>query len=181
MTCRDLTGLLPLFFDGELDPRQMREVALHSTRCDECEHTLREIERTQELVAHAISVRVDDLDLSQVWPAVAQRIATVRVPWSRRVRIWWEEREPIGVFAGRWRIPALAAALATIAIAVVMWSGSPTENPQIAEAPPVDNTAIIDSLDSSADNVAVLSEPETNTTVLWVNDDTDYGGEGFPP
>ena len=39
MNCRDTRPLLPLFFDGQLDPRQMRGVALHSTRCLECKRS----------------------------------------------------------------------------------------------------------------------------------------------
>jgi anti-sigma factor RsiW len=180
MTCRDVSGLLPLFFDGELEARQMRAVALHSSRCAECEGELRQIERVQDIVAATLSARVDELDLSQVWPAVKRRIGTIRVPWTQRLRLWSEERD-----VTRWiGIPALSAAAATVAVVFVLSSGSVTsvtEAPQIAEASPIDNTAIIDSLDSSAENVAVLNEPETNTTVLWVNDDSDYGGEGFPP
>ena len=30
MTCREASNLLPLFFDGELDARQMRVIALQS-------------------------------------------------------------------------------------------------------------------------------------------------------
>jgi hypothetical protein len=177
MTCRDVNGLLSLFFDGELDARQMRDVALHSSRCADCEGELRRFERGQELVATTVRAQIDDLDLSQVWPAVAERIGSIRVPWWQRARLWWEAREPLG-----WRpLPAFGVVAATAAVALVLWSGRP-DAPQVAEVPPVvDNSATIDSLDSNAEAVAVLSEPETNTTVLWVNDESDYGDEGFPP
>jgi hypothetical protein len=39
--------------------------------------------------------------------------------------------------------------------------------PQVAVA---DNATTIDSLDTDVDAVAVLSDPETRTMVLWVND-----------
>jgi anti-sigma factor RsiW len=179
MTCRDVSGLLPLFFDGELEPRQMRAVALHSSRCPGCETELRRIERVQDLVAATINTQVDEIDLSEVWPAVAARMGTMRAPWLRRLRIRWEEREAVV-----WRLPAFGLAAATAALALVIWFGRPTNSPpQLAEtapAPVVDNTAMIDSVDSSADAVAVLNEPETNTTVLWVNDESDYGPGGFP-
>ena len=51
MNCRETRPLLPLFFDGELEARQMRAVALHSTRCIDCEGELRQLERLQDVVA----------------------------------------------------------------------------------------------------------------------------------
>ncbi|HVN88131.1 MAG TPA: zf-HC2 domain-containing protein [Candidatus Binatia bacterium] len=180
MTCRDVSGLLPLFYDGELDARQMRAVALHSSRCSECEGELQRLERVQTLVADTINLRVDELDLSQIWPAVQSRIGSVRMPWWHRARSRWEEYDVRSWFT----VPALGVATAGAAFAVMVWTSRVGEAPQLAQMPPtpaIDNTAVIDSLESSAESVAVVSEPETHTTVLWVNDDTDYGPEGFPP
>jgi anti-sigma factor RsiW len=177
MTCRDVSGLLPLFFDGELDARRMRSVALHSTRCPSCEDELRRFEQVQELVATTIQAQVDDIDLGRVWPAVEKALSTVRTPWWRRAWLWWEEAQPVGWL----RVPALGATVAAL-IAFVVWSAGPSEEPQLAQGTAViDNSATIDFLDSNADAIAVLNEPETNTTVLWVNDYADYGVEGFPP
>ena len=180
MTCRDVSGLLPLFYDGELDARQMRSVALHSSRCPTCESDLRRLERVQELVADTINARVDELDLSGIWPALETRLAAVRVSWWQRLRWRWEAYEVQSWFS----VPALGMATAAAVLAVTLWTSRVGEAPQVAQLPPpaaVDTTASIDSLERNAESVAVLSEPETNTTVLWVNDDTDYGSEGFPP
>jgi len=178
MTCRDVGGLLPLFLDGELDARRMRTVALHSSRCVECEGELRRLERLQDLVGETIHARVEELDLGQIWPGVQARLGTVRVSWWQRCRIWWEERDPTWWI----RVPAVGLAAAAAVLAFVVWSGDPGNVAQpVSPVAAVDNSATIDSLDSTASAVAVLNEPETNTTVLWVNDDTDYGPEGFPP
>jgi hypothetical protein len=75
-TCREARPLLPLFFDGELEARQMRAVALHSTRCSECEHELRELEHLQEAISAHVSSLVDTIDVSQVWAGVAPRLAS---------------------------------------------------------------------------------------------------------
>ena len=182
MTCRDVSGLLPLFLDGELDARQMRSVALHSSRCGVCETELRQLERVQELVSETIAVELDQIDFSGVWPAVEARLGPIRVsPWQR-FRVWWEERDRVW-----WvRVPAMGAAFATAAVAFMLWSGRVNQEPQqVAQMPSAataaEDAAIIDWVDSNAESVSVLNEPETNTTVLWVNDETDYGGEGFPP
>ncbi|HUI24967.1 MAG TPA: zf-HC2 domain-containing protein [Candidatus Kryptonia bacterium] len=181
MTCRDVSGLLPLFYDGELDARQMRAVALHSSRCPQCEADLRRFERVQELVNDTINARLDELDLSQIWPNLEKRLAAVRISWWQRLRWRWEEYEVQSWLS----VPALGMATAAAVLAITLWTSRIADAPQVAQAPAapsvIDNTASIDSLESTAESVAVVSEPETNTTVLWVNDDTDYGSEGFPP
>jgi len=174
VTCRDVSNLLPLFFDGELDPRQMRAVALHGTRCGACEGELRQLERVQELVSVSIAASVDEIDLNTFWPAIERQIGTTGMPWWKRVRDWWTEEER------RWavRIPAYAAMAALALFAVFFFTrthSAPTlEPPQIAAN---DNAASIETLDSDVDSVAVLSDPETRTTVLWVSEDTPVGGD----
>ena len=168
MNCRDTRPLLPLFFDGQLDPRQMRGVALHSTRCLECEGELRQLERLQEAVASHISALVEEVDLSQIWAGVAPRLEA-RVPsLVQRLRTWWSEGEHGWMIRG----PAFAAAAIAILVALAMWMQHPA--PQLSNqiASRVDNSAVLDSVQSNADSVALVTEPETNTTLLWVMDDT---------
>jgi anti-sigma factor RsiW len=166
MTCRETRPLLSLFFDGELEARQMRAVALHSTRCPDCEDELRHFERLQDAVALHVSAMVDEIDVSQVWAGVAPRL-TARAPsLLQRLRAWWEERQLGWLIRG----PAFAALAGITLLALVMW--------QRADAPPhqpiasrVDNSAVLDSVQSSVDSVALVTEPETNTTLLWIMDD----------
>jgi anti-sigma factor RsiW len=168
--------MLPLFLDGELKARQMRAVALHSTRCTECETELRQLERLQEAVAAHIASEVEEVDLSRVWTGVAPRLKTVRTPWYRHWREAWDGSDR------RWRVrlPVLAAAAAAAALALVLWRGSPSGTPPTDTAA-VDNSAILDSVQSNVESVALLREPETNTMVLWITDDQpltvdDFGG-----
>ena len=172
MTCREATTLLPLFFDGELDPRQMRVVALHSTRCDACESELRRLERTQELVGEHLRASVDEIDFTNFWPAVDARLRLPRHPWGARVRAWWAEREGIS----QWGIPALAGAAVMAVLAFLLLARAPHATQTApAELAAVDNGASIESLDSDLDSVAVLNDPETRTTVLWVSEDSIDG------
>jgi anti-sigma factor RsiW len=170
-TCREARPLLPLFFDGELEARQMRAVALHSTRCPECEHELRELEHLQEAVAAHVSALVDTIDVSQVWAGVAPRLAGRAPSWSERWSAWWEESR-VG-----WRVrgPAFAglAVAALLAVVIVQRGGELPTAPQVARAakPKIDNSAKVDSMQSSVDSVAMVTEPETNTTMLWIMDD----------
>jgi len=172
MTCREALSLLPLFFDGELESRQMRAVVMHSTRCTPCETELRQLERLQEVVSESVNARVDEVDLSNFWPSIEQRLGSVDLPWGQRLRTWWSDGEH------RWMAPLPAfAAAAIIAAVALMFFLNPKSitDPEAVRVTSVDNAAIIDSLDTDVDSVAVLSEPETRTTVLWVSDDTVTG------
>src|SRR5262245_22806615 len=130
-TCREVHNLLELFFDSELDPRQMRTVALHSATCRQCEEELRQLERLQEVVSRTLNERVDEVDVSRVWPGIEHRLQPRGVSWVQGLRAWWRERE------WGWEMPALGAAAAAAAIAVISFSQSPVTNPpdRIAENP----------------------------------------------
>lgn len=171
-TCREARPLLPLFFDGELEARQMRAVALHSTRCPECECELRELEHLQESISLHINAQVDTVDLGQVWAGVAPRLAGRAPSWGERWASWWDESR-----AG-WRVrgPAFAglAAAALLALVVVQRGGEmvpAVKQVATARGPKIDNSAKLDSMQSSVDSVALVTEPETNTTMLWIMDD----------
>jgi anti-sigma factor RsiW len=174
MSCRDATNLLPLFFDGELDARQMRAVALHGTRCNACEGELRQMERFQTILNESLSMRVDEIDLSAFWSAIEQRIGTVQVPWWKRLRLWWSE----GDHGLRWPALALAAAVLALTLLFLTRLQQPTAQPDAPQIAVVDNAASIEALDADSDSVAVLNDPETRTTVLWVSDDIVNQGDG---
>lgn len=165
MSCRETRPLLPLFFDGELEARQMRAVALHSTRCAECEGELRQLERLQEAVAAHVSAMIDEVDLSRVWAGVAPRLTAPAPSWAARWRAWWEEHR-IGFGA---RGPAFAALAVAVLLVLALWQlQGPELKKDIAR---IDNSASLDSMQSSVASVAVTTDAETNTMALWIMDD----------
>ena len=168
MTCRETRPLLPLFFDGELEARQMLSVALHSTRCTACEQELRELEHLQEAVVSHVAALVDEIDMSQVWAGVAPRLAPRAPSLLARARTWWDERRPSWAVGG----PAVAAVAAAARVMLVMLQPAtqPTQPAPIPMAK-IDNSAKLDSMQSSVDSVALVTEAETNTTLLWIMDD----------
>lgn len=164
---------MPLFFDGELDARQLRDVALHSTRCTACERELQELEHLQDLVVDHIRAGIDEVDLSRIWAGVAPRIAAVPVPWRSRIRARWEALE----LGSRWPVPALASLAAVAFLAVALWPGPPARENSVVETAPVavDNSASLDVVESHVGSIALVSEPETHTMVLWINDEEHMG------
>lgn len=175
MTCREASKLLSLFLDGELDPRQMRAVALHDTRCPTCESELRSMERLQELVSDGINARVDEMDLTNLWPSVEAQLGNVRVSWWGRIADWWRDSEHPWALG----LPAFAAAaaIAVLALLLLTRTPQPTTNPGAPQLAAVDNAASIDSLDTDADSISMVSDPETHTTVIWVSDETSAAGD----
>jgi hypothetical protein len=173
MTCREASNLLPLFFDGELDARQMRAVALHSSRCGGCEGELRNLERLQELVSEKITTDLEEIDFTTLWPAVERQLGPIRTPWWPRLRAWWIDGDH------QWlvRLPvfAAAAAIAVLALLIFTRAQQPTTQPDAPQVAAVDNAASIESVDADSDSVAVLSDPQTRTTVLWVSEDSPTG------
>ena len=182
-SCREARPLLPLFFDGELEARQMRAVALHSTRCPECEHELRALVHLQEAVVAHVDALVDGIDLNRVWAGIEPRLAGRAPSLAERWRNWWEAH-------GRgWgmRGPAFAgfAAAALLALVIIQPDGggvsAPTDVAKRLPKDKIDNSAKVDSMQSSVDSVALVTDAETNTTLLWIMDDAagtiDHGVE----
>jgi anti-sigma factor RsiW len=162
MTCRETERLLDLFLDGELEARTMRAVALHVTRCPPCEALLRGLERLQEVVADSVADAVADVDFSRFWPGIAAQVDAVQRSSQRlRHRLRELTRQPAVVAAG------MAAALAVSAF--VLWR----ELPGTVGSAPANNQARIDALATDAPSVALLSEPISNTTVIWIAEEGD--------
>lgn len=165
--CREVQNLLPLFFDSELDSRQMRAVALHSARCPSCETQLRELEAVQEAVARTVNEGVEDIDLGTLWPAIEPRLRPAQPPLRARWRLWREERQPIGGLGGA----LVGAAAVGFAIALVTLQPAPPSGaPALAQSPAglVENAVSIDSIDSASD-IALLKEADA--LVLWLDED----------
>ena len=168
-TCRETTDLLPLFFDGELDAHQMRQIALHTARCRECENEIRELEQLHDALSASISARVDQMDLSSLWPSIERQLPRARAKsslvarwrelWDAPAQGWW-----VGV-------PAVATAAAVAALAFALFSRTqPTVAPDAEQVATVDYANSIEQIDSDLDSVAVFHDPDTRTTLLWVSD-----------
>ncbi len=163
MTCRDVEKQIGLFLDGELDGRAMRAVALHTTRCVSCETALQRFERVQDLVAETFADAVGDVDFSSFWPAVEARAE--RPVHGRGAAAFGS----MGRLLTARSLIAVAATLAAVWLAAGLWQRGIA--PAVEEPARVNNQARIDSLASEAASVALLSEPASNTTVIWVVDD----------
>lgn len=176
LSCRDSESLLPLFFDGELDSKRMRAVALHATKCPECETTLRDFEAVQSQVQSLFAAEVDSVDFSNLWTSIESRLPPARPSFWLRMRAWWEDQED-----GSWNWAVPGAALASV-VAVLALLASLNSEPSIlpGDAPRIaatDYATSIEHLETVLDSVAVFNDPDTHTTVLWIGSDAELAAE----
>lgn len=164
MNCAEVAERLDAFNDGELPSTALLDVARHAGGCAACEDALRALAALHQRIATAMDADVDALDLSRVWPAVAERVTQEdsRRTWRRRLRL----------------APAWAASFA-LAAGAVFWFHA-IERPiapmvAMRSELPRPNQAVIDRLDSQAARVELRRERKQGTTLIMVN---AYGGEG---
>jgi len=166
MTCREAVNLIPLLFDGELAPHQMRAVVLHSTLCPACEAELRNLEHLQKLVRGTVVAAVDEIDFGAFWSGVERRLVTAPPSVWHRVAAWWHGPE-------RWviRVPAYAALAAAGALALFYTTQSdPTQAPAAPFQMVAGGSAWIDSVDADVDSVMLMEDSESETALLWIGD-----------
>lgn len=165
MTCREAVNLIPLLFDGELAPHQMRAVAMHSTLCPECEGELRHLEHVQRLVRTSVAVAVDDIDFTAFWDGVEPRLVRPAPRAWHRLSVWWHG-------FGFWpvRVPAYAALAVAGALALFYAVQSTPTKPPVPMQMAAGGSAWIDSVDANVDSVLLMEDQESQTAVLWVGD-----------
>jgi anti-sigma factor RsiW len=192
--CSEISLMLGPFEDGELEPHEMQEVARHLATCLTCEKTLSDYSfLARELRALHVTPPLDDFARK-----VAMRLERVTLPWRVRVaRAFGEINErmaaAVAVFATAGAVAIITAMVVTPYLSrhnLNQVSASPiarvadqgernfaaaTEpEPTQAESAPVisevagDSQAVISRLESEIPSVAVWSEPENNTTVIWL-------------
>ena len=176
MTCPDVAQLLDAFIDTELPPPQLLDVARHAASCPACDRDIRELSALRQSVAALVERAGRDLDLSGVWPAVAEMVAPARRP-ARVVRL--TRGVPSAPIWG---------ALMALAASVFFWFSPPSSriaDQQFASLPhpvratvPAPAPALVRSmrLANHADidrlagkDIAVRREPKSGTTIIWVN------------
>jgi len=190
--CDGIKLLLGPFTDGELEPNEMEEIALHVVTCLECKTALEDYRMLG--VALRQASRLPALD--GFAPAVQARIERMNVPIRLRLVRYFDslgERFGAGVALGA------ATAFAAVLTAIVLTPYArqlvnTRETARIMAAAPKATSAAsspsrvvaagdrkgapassaatseLDKLEADSPSVAVWNEPRTDTTVIWVPD-----------
>jgi anti-sigma factor RsiW len=192
--CSEISLMLGPFEDGELEPHEMQEVARHLATCLTCEKTLSDYgSLARQLRALHVAPPLEDFARK-----VAKRLERVALPWRVRVgRAFGEINErmaaAVAVIATAGAVAIITAMVVTpylskhtgnrlsgTNMARVADQGmrnfaaaAEPEATQVESEPAVnevagDSQAVISRLESEIPSVAVWSEPENNTTVIWL-------------
>jgi len=175
-TCSHAERLVPLLSDGELDGPLRREVASHVSGCVVCTGALAALERGRELLWQEIEEQVEQIDFSGFWEGVVEKRTEPPLPWAVRLQLWRERW-----WSGRsLSAPVWAVAVALALLVAALFLPRPSLSPDLVSknfeqvALVANDQAQIESL-SSAATVFLWNEPASNTTVIWVGDDSDGG------
>jgi putative zinc finger protein len=231
--CSEIELLLGPFTDGELEPNEMEEVALHVVACHNCKAALDDYHALGVTLRSAVALP----EIAGFSAAVQKRIEQLRVPLHVRIKRpfdWFGERMGTAFAMGA----AAAVAAVVTAVVVTPYAGrisnalrqasgnvlvargdrsAPTASlaeqqkpvqeraassqpgnsasapsqsnesaianegngasqnnvtaaPEAEETVAADSQAIISRLEADSPSVAVWSEPQTDTTVIWVPD-----------
>jgi anti-sigma factor RsiW len=189
--CDDIAPLLSAFNDGELAPHESEQVTRHLDRCETCKDTLLDY----LMLGHHLRSAAAMPTLEGFSESVLKAIEGSRRPFRDRLRYRLAELREGWVAA----VSLTGAALATAALVLVLAKpqslsrlsamvgrspqpsgpseivqNSPGSSPPPAspEVPPASNSeTFISRLEAKPPSVAMWSEPDNKTTVIWLGDD----------
>jgi anti-sigma factor RsiW len=184
--CSEIGLMLGAFEDSELEPHEMQEVAFHLARCDDCTVALAEI----SALGRQLRTATQHPEPDGFKDSVMTRIEALPIPLTTRVGHWVgriNQRVAAGIAMGA--AVAVAAVLTAIIVTPYAQRFAHREIPaqsiatvekaavrapdQLASAGAGlanDSHAVISRLESNIPNVAVWSEPQNDTTVIWLPD-----------
>jgi len=110
-----------------------------------------------------INSEIEQIDLSLVWSGIAPRLGTASPTWQQRWEEWWES------IRDGWRTwgPVTAAVAAVGLLAILFWPGGGPAPKEVASGSGV----TVESVRSSVGSVALVSEPTTDTMLMWITDE----------
>ena len=189
--CDDIAPLLSALNDGELAPHEAEQVSRHLDGCEACKETVLDY----LMLGHHLRSAAAMPSLEGFSESVLKAIGGSRRPFRDRLHYHFEQLRDSWVAV----VSLTGAALATAALALVLaepqtlsrlstmlgrspqLSGpseivknSPGTSPPSAssEAPSSSNSeTFISRLEAKPPSVAMWSEPDNKTTVIWLGDD----------
>jgi anti-sigma factor RsiW len=180
--CTDIAPLLSAFNDGELPPLETDQITRHLDGCEGCRETLLDF----VLLGHHMRSAVAMPSMEGLLDGVMGGIASSRRPLRQRLLYLLEQLRERWVAA-----VSLAGAAVAIASLVLVLAGpqtltrisswlhghsSPVEvaqnpSPPAPAAAPSNSQTVVSRLEARHPSVAMWSEPDYKTTVIWLGDD----------
>ena len=166
-TCSEIRESIGAWLDGELSGPRADAVRSHLDTCLVCGEERRELEMLNTVTTSVFESEDFRLDAERFWHGLRQRIAAER-PWHAELAEWagWFLRRPS--FA--WVVPAaIVLLIGALYFESILpgWGVGAQRN----------NFAAVESIDAYGRNVALLREPESRTTVIWLYQNPDSENE----
>ncbi len=175
ITCREIEGVLPLFFDGELDVQQTRAVALHIGRCRTCEGELDKLGKLQEAISSAVRERTSQTLTGSIWEDVKKRLPPPRRTLAERIGDWWDGLSPRALYP----VPVVAAAVVGFLVAVALLRHPERRGVETAAASaaaaasaPHESPVRVEEIESSS---AIALLRDADILALWIDEENPAG------
>jgi anti-sigma factor RsiW len=154
--CAEIRESLSASMDGELPTDKTEAVRLHVANCAACAEEQRQLERL-DAALKSVLVPAESVGFDPLWRGVRARIQE-RPSRSADWVEWFRSRLTLPSLA--WAVPIIILALIGLFSVDGFWPG--------ARRAPRNSFASVESIDAYGRDVALLSEDETKTTVIWL-------------
>lgn len=166
--CAEIKDSIGAWLDGELKGQRAEIVRAHVQSCAACSEERRQLARLDFAIKAVLEAEAESVGATPLWSDVRQRIeaesSASRGPWLERITYAFSAPS----FA--WAVPAAIVLLIGVLyfdLFTAMWPiGAPRNN-----------FAVVESIDAYGQNVALLREHESKTTVIWLYQSPDTEDE----
>jgi Putative zinc-finger len=161
--CENIRESIGSWLDGELSAAESESVRSHLASCTDCGEAQRRLERMHLALKAALTSQSPQIEFTSFWRGVERRI--------NEKRTWYEDlldgsRRLFTAPRVAWMVPAvIGLLLVLISMDYVPFRGSRN------------SFASVESIDAYGRSVALLRQPETRTTVIWLYQDQEGENE----
>jgi anti-sigma factor RsiW len=164
--CENIRESIGSWLDGELSAAESESVRAHLASCAGCDEAQRRLEKMHLALKAALTSQAAQIEFTPFWRGVERRI--------NEKRSWYEDlldgsRRLFTAPRVAWMVPAVIGLLLVLMSADIdvirRLSGSRN------------SFASVESIDAYGRSVALLRQPETRTTVIWLYQDQEGENE----
>jgi anti-sigma factor RsiW len=164
--CENIRESIGSWLDGELSAAESETVRAHLVSCADCGEAQRRLEKMHLALSAALTSQAAQIEFTSFWRGVEHRI--------NEKRSWYEDlldgsRRLFTAPRIAWMVPAV------IGLLLVLMSADIDVIRRLGGSR--NSFASVESIDAYGRSVALLRQPETRTTVIWLYQDQEGENE----
>jgi anti-sigma factor RsiW len=161
--CENIRESIGSWLDGELSAAESESVRAHLASCTDCGEAQQRLEKMHLALKAVLTSQAPQIEFMSFWRGVERRINEKRA-WYEDLLDW--SRALFTAPRVAWMVPAaIGVLLVLMSMDLVPLRGSRN------------SFASVESIDAYGRSVALLREPETRTTVIWLYQDQEGENE----